>query len=182
MSLRTNSPGEKSRARTTNSETKLSSNPELTIRLDTQRESPKLSCIDMFIGDEGAIILSKYLSENTNFEYLEIRGNNISAVGFSAICDGLRGARRIKSISAEWNQIGSDPSGLIALNELIRTKSTIVSLDLRNNHIGYNSAGSISNIIKECETLQNLDLRWNDLGDDGAKTILAALRTCQRKI
>jgi len=157
-------------------------NPELQIRLDAQKGSTKLSIIDMFIGDEGAELLAKFLRENTQYEILEIRGNNISASGFTTICDALKSAKRIKTIAAEWNQIGSDPSGLAALHDLVRVKNTITNIDLRNNHIGPQSAGAIAGIIKDSEGLQTLDLRWNDIGDEGARVILGVLKSANKRI
>jgi hypothetical protein len=38
---------------------------------------------DFILGDDGCKLVSDFLRENNHFTALEIRGNNISGVGFS---------------------------------------------------------------------------------------------------
>jgi len=155
---------------------------ELIRLLESQKTSNKLSLPDLFFGDEGAFEIAKFLGENKNFASVELRGNNISAIGFESICEALKGSTTLKKISAEWNNIGSENLGVIALNELIQTCTTISSVDLRNNHIGPQCAGAISNIIRETTSLKTLDLRWNELGDEGARLVLLAIQDHPNKV
>jgi len=155
---------------------------EMTRILETLKSSNKLSMPDLFFGDEGAFEIAKFLQENKHFVTMELRGNNISALGFEAICESLKGSDSIKKISVEWNNIGSENLGIIALNEFIQTNNTILSIDLRNNKIGPSCAGAISNIIRVSSSLKFLDLRWNELGDEGAKLILFALQDHPGKV
>ncbi len=155
---------------------------ELIRLLDSQKTSNKLSLPDLFFGDEGAFEIAKFLGENKNFASVELRGNNISAIGFESICEALKGSTTLKKISAEWNNIGSENLGVIALNELIQSCTTISSVDLRNNHIGPQCAGAISNIIRETTSLKTLDLRWNELGDEGARLVLLAIQDHPNKV
>jgi Ran GTPase-activating protein (RanGAP) involved in mRNA processing and transport len=46
----------------------------------------------------------------------------------------------IVSIQAEWNNIGSSPSGLMALLNLVRNMRFLEMLDLKNNKITHQSA------------------------------------------
>ncbi len=65
--------------------------------------APRVNLSDMYIGDEGARILSNYLKNNRNLKCLELRGNNITAAGFKEIFAALRGAPYLKILSLEWN-------------------------------------------------------------------------------
>ena len=155
---------------------------ELTRILETQKASGQLSVVDLFFGDEGALEVGKYLEDNQRFSAVELRGNNISAVGFETLCASLTNSANLNRISAEWNNIGSSNLGMIALHELLQNNTAITSIDLRNNHIGPQCAGAISNIIKDSSSLKTLDLRWNELGDEGAQLILIALQNNPNKV
>ena len=68
---------------------------------------------------------------------MEIRGNNISGTGFEALFRVfLEVMEMLKAISVEWNQLGSNTKGLLALEELVTKKESISFVDLRNNKIG----------------------------------------------
>ena len=155
---------------------------DLEVKLNAQKGLTKISLVDMFIGDEGAYLLSDFLRQNNQVEYLETRGNNISSSGFAAICESLKHCSRIKTITAEWNNIGSDTQGIVALHEVARSATSLQMVDLRNNHLNVNCAGAIASIIRDNNSIQTLDLRWNDLGNDGGKTILNALRNSNKKL
>ena len=155
---------------------------ELTRVLETQKNSSQLSVVDLFFGDDGALEVGEYLEDNPKFSAVELRGNNISAIGFETLCASLTNSTNLNRISAEWNNIGSSNLGMIALHQLIQTNTAITSIDLRNNHIGPQCAGAISNIIKDSSALKTIDLRWNELGDEGAQLILIALQNNPNKV
>jgi len=150
-------------------------------RLENQRGSDTLSLVDLFIGDEGAYEAAKFLKNNRDYISIQLRGNNISAAGFEAICQALKVATRLETITAEWNNIGSDISGLVALHELLKNNMTIENIDLKNNRLGPNSARIIADIIRDSNSLRKLDLRWNELGEDGGKLVLEALQNSKRR-
>ncbi len=154
---------------------------ELSNHLADQKNPQKLILTDLFLGDEGAIELANILEKNNEIISIEIRGNNISALGFGALCQALHQSTSLKKISAEWNNIGSDNLGVIALRELLQKNKSIQCVDLRNNNIDANCAAMLSNMIRE-SSLQVCDLRWNNLGDEGAKLILLAIQENPGKV
>jgi len=82
----------------------------------------------------------------------------------------------IVSIQAEWNNIGSSASGLMALLNLVRSMRFLEMVDLKNNKITHQSADLIAEIIKtNNRSLKILDLRWNDIGEVGAQILYPAL-------
>lgn len=52
-------------------------------KLDQQKASNVLDINDFILDDEGCRLVSDFLRENNNFTALEIRGNNISGIGFA---------------------------------------------------------------------------------------------------
>jgi len=173
------------------SETKLNTPPsylnkipnsELKNKLETQINTSILSLAGMQIGDEGAFHVARFLREVNHYTSIEIQRNNISASGFGAICEALKHSNKIRSILADSNNIGSDTSGLITLQELVRTSYSIEEIDLRNNRLKYPSAGAIANIIRDSNTLRTIDIRQNEIGNEGAKTILSTLRYSNKKV
>ena len=73
----------------------------------------------MVFGDEGAEILSQFLQKNSNTESLELRGNQLTSDGFAKIVEALMGNSTLKSLAAEWNNIGSGVRGIEALCEFV---------------------------------------------------------------
>jgi len=151
-------------------------------RLEGQKDSESLSLVDLFIGDEGAYEVAKFLKYNKDFVSLHLRGNNISAAGFETICQALKGATRIKTISAEWNNVGSDISGLVALHQLLKANTTIEIVDLKNNRLGPSAARVIADIIRDSSSVKKLDLRWNEIGEEGGEEILDALKETKKRV
>jgi len=152
-------------------------------RLENQISSDSLSLVDLFIGDEGAYEVAKFLKKTNNHFYsLQLRGNNISAAGFEVICEALKGADRLNSITAEWNNIGSDISGLVALHGLVKGNHTLETVDLKNNRLGQNCARIVADIIRDSNSLKKMDLRWNELGEEGGRQILAALQESKKRV
>lgn len=78
----------------------------------------------------------------------------------------------LKSISAEWNNIGSSDVGLETLAHLVHKLHYLEYIDLKNNRISHHLSGYIAQIIQaNRQNLKVIDLRWNDLGELGAKNI-----------
>lgn len=80
---------------------------------------------------------------------IDLKGNNISAIGFVEIFNALRTNYSLKSLNLEWNRLGvPDISGFEALYSLIANNRSITHLDLRNNKINQTGAHIISNFIR----------------------------------
>lgn len=134
----------------------------------------------MVFGDEGAEILAQFLEKNSNIESIEIRGNALSSDGFAKIIESLMGNTTLKTLSAEWNNVGSGVRGLEALGEFVAQNNSLEHLDLRNNKLSSSGAQCIANIIRATNSLKTLDLRWNELGNHGAKAISSAIEANQK--
>jgi Ran GTPase-activating protein (RanGAP) involved in mRNA processing and transport len=69
------------------------------------------------------------------------------------------------TIQAEWNNIGSSASGMMALLHLLRNLRFLELVDLKNNKINHQHAEIIAEMIKlNSRSLKVLDLRWNEIG------------------
>jgi hypothetical protein len=115
----------------------------------------------LIIGDDGCRLLSDFLRENVHFTTIEMKGNNISAVGFAKICEGLKNNLRLNTIVAEWNQIGSSSKGMEALKGLIEENHSIANIDLKNNEIKSDSSIYIAQMLDTNPNIVALDLKWN---------------------
>ena len=165
-----------------NSPNREQNNSKIIERLEAQKHSDKLSLADLFIGDEAVTQIASFLKLNNSFKSIELRGNNISGSGFGIVCEALKGFRNLETISAEWNNIGSDISGIQIMNTLIRKSPSITTIDLRNNKIGPNFGPYLAETLKESSYLQTLDLRWNELGNEGGRPIINVLSSMKNKI
>lgn len=86
-----------------------------------QAGSERLILNDLILGRDGAEALSQLIPQyHTGLLHLEIKGNNIDSEGFELIFSSLMHCPNLVSILAEWNNIGSSPSGLMALLYLVR--------------------------------------------------------------
>jgi hypothetical protein len=66
------------------------------------------------------------------------------------------------TIQAEWNNIGSSASGLMALLYVVQNLRFLELVDLKNNKINHQHAEIIAEIIKvNSRSLKVLELRWN---------------------
>jgi hypothetical protein len=98
----------------------MSKNQKLLDILQTQRLNGHIDLQNMYIGDEGASILSGFLRQNTHIRTLLLDGNKISPTGFSGIFAALSMNSAINEISARFNSLGSgETSGLAALYEFV---------------------------------------------------------------
>lgn len=145
--------------------------------LDDQRGSGFINLSDMYIGDEGAVILANFQRNCPTIKSLNLRGNKISPSGFVSIFGGLMDNQILSELSLEWNDMGKDSSGQIQLAEYAKIARSLRKLDLRNNGISGQDTDSIGKVIRDCKTLVYIDLRWNALGNKGGKILLDAIQT-----
>lgn len=74
--------------------------------------STQLSFSDRCLGDEGVRDLCGELALKEDLLTLDLRGCNVHAPGAAAIAELLkRGAKRLSSLSLEWNSIGTNEIG-----------------------------------------------------------------------
>lgn len=107
---------------------------------------------------------------------IELRGNSIGGEGLSAIGQALRLSSTIRSLSLDWNNLGSSgDAGLQRFFTALAENRSLVKLDLNNNELGPEVGPLIASCLKSNTTLETLDLKWNRLGNQGAKAILKGL-------
>lgn len=88
----------------------------------------------------------------------------------------LRALKRNTSITSVnlWrNNLGYP--GALALSNLLTTNTTIVSLNLENNNIDSSGVNLIATSLKRNKCLKTLDLSLNEIGDEGARGLADAL-------
>lgn len=128
-----------------------------------QSGSETLDLNDIVLGYQGARIVGALLPQyHKNIRHIRINGNNIDSEGFEFIFTGLMHCPYLKSIEAEWNNIGSSDVGLSSLSALATNLQYLEFIDLKNNRISHYLAHFIADIIemnKKC--LKVIDLRWN---------------------
>jgi len=95
---------------------------------------------DYIINDEGCSLIADFLRENVQFTTINIRGNNITPLGFARICEALKNNLRVSTLLCEWNHIGLKSEGVMALKNLVESNPAIRTLDLKNNGIKPESA------------------------------------------
>ena len=158
------------------------SNLKITDYLEKQKNLSNLSLGDLLFGNEGLQQVVNWIKQFNKFTTINIRGNDISGPGFAELCEALIYCPSLTKISAEWNNIGSDSAGLIALQKLLKENTRISWIDLRNNQIGSKCVGILSKIISQAKAPLYIDLRWNQINDDGARDILIALESTSYNI
>jgi len=158
------------------------SNLKLSDYLEKQKNLSNLSLGDLLFGNEGLQQVTNFIKQFNKFTTINIRGNDISGPGFAELCEALIYCPSLTKISAEWNNIGSDSAGLLALQKLLKANTRISWIDLRNNQIGTKCVGILSKLISQAKAPLYIDLRWNQISDDGARDLLIALESTSYNI
>jgi len=156
--------------------------PALVNHLESNRQSATLSLAYASISDDGVAETAKFVRDNPFVKYLDLRGNNIQAKGATALANGVKLNRSLRSLNLKWNAIGRDPSGVGALCDALKSNLTIGHVDLRNNRINNIGAKYIAEMLKANTTITHLDVSWNDLGVDGGIALLDGLKHNQSLI
>ena len=81
-----------------------------------------------FIGDDGCILVAKYL-QDYNVLNLDLGGNNIGQ-GVVHIAEALKLNANIKHVSLEWNNIGIYETSSKALCDALMTNISITSVHI----------------------------------------------------
>ncbi|CAK94313.1 unnamed protein product (macronuclear) [Paramecium tetraurelia] len=143
--------------------------------LEQLKNAQRIDLSEMYIGDDGARLLSNYVKNNKNLKCLVLRGNNITAQGFLDIVTALRGCPLLKILSLEWNQIGSDGVGIETLAGFLVSNKSLQHIGLSNNKLTGDQIEPLANALRQNTTLLSLDLRWNSLGKKGGEFLLSAV-------
>ncbi|XP_061471928.1 leucine-rich repeat-containing protein 45 [Rhineura floridana] len=128
------------------------------------------------LSEEGAKLLLHGLCSNTVVKSLDLKGNNLRAVGAEALGKLLRQNKTIRSLTLEWNNLGVWEESFAIFCEGLGANCHLQCLDLRNNQINHQGAGELSMALKVNSNLQELDLRWNNIGLLGGRALLNCLR------
>ncbi|KAF9551518.1 hypothetical protein EC957_008187 [Mortierella hygrophila] len=105
----------------------------------------------------------------------ELASKLIGEREFGILAEVLKTNSTLTTLNLKYNSIGSD--GAKAMAEVLKTNSTLTTLDLSNNSIGDDGAKAMAEALKTNSTLTTLDLFNNSIGDDGAKAMAEALKT-----
>ncbi|XP_053150443.1 leucine-rich repeat-containing protein 45 [Hemicordylus capensis] len=132
---------------------------------------------DCMLSEEGAKLLLHGLCCNTVVKSLDLKGNNLRAVGAEALGKLLRQNKSIRSLTLEWNNLGVWEESFALFCAGLGANSSLQRLDLRNNQINHQGAGELSMALKNNSTLQELDLRWNNIGLLGGRALLNCLHS-----
>ncbi|XP_015275847.1 PREDICTED: leucine-rich repeat-containing protein 45 [Gekko japonicus] len=132
---------------------------------------------DCMLSEEGAKLLLHGLCTNTVAKSLDLKGNNLRAVGAEALAKLLRQNKSVRSLTLEWNNLGIWEESFALFCEGLGANCTLQRLDLRNNQINHQGAGELSMALKNNSSLQELDLRWNNIGLLGGRALLNCLHS-----
>ncbi|NXS06904.1 LRC45 protein, partial [Neodrepanis coruscans] len=130
---------------------------------------------DCGLSEEGVKLLLNGLCSNTTVESLDLKGNNLRAVGAEALGKLLGQNKSIRSLTLEWNSLGMWEEGFSVFCQGLGANNFLQRLDLRNNQINHQGAGELAMALTQNASLQELDLRWNNIGLLGGRALLKCL-------
>ncbi|XP_023960489.1 leucine-rich repeat-containing protein 45 isoform X2 [Chrysemys picta bellii] len=132
---------------------------------------------DCMLNEEGVRHLLNGLCSNTVVKSLDLKGNNLRALGAEALGKLLRQNKSIRSLTLEWNSLGMWEEGFSLFCQGLGGNRFLQWLDLRNNQINHQGAGELAMALKCNSSLQELDLRWNNIGLLGGRALLSCLHS-----
>ena len=125
------------------------------------------------LDDKSAILLSKYLNNNTNantntntnmclstLENLDISGNLIGCEGAKAIAESLKTHIYLNILDISENNIGSEGANYIG--EMLKVNKSIKILDINENNINIYECNIFAEGISINKSLYSLDIGYND--------------------
>ncbi|XP_037769717.1 leucine-rich repeat-containing protein 45 isoform X3 [Chelonia mydas] len=132
---------------------------------------------DCMLNEEGVRQLLNGLCSNTVVKSLDLKGNNLRALGAEALGKLLRQNKSIRSLTLEWNSLGMWEEGFSLFCQGLGANRFLQWLDLRNNQINHQGAGELALALKCNSSLRELDLRWNNIGLLGGRALLSCLHS-----
>ena len=128
------------------------------------------------LGDGGATLIGSCLSEHQPPHLLKVdlRYNDITGTGMSALCDGLKDCNSVIYLHMEGNQIGD--AGCAALAKLLKTEQCrLEQVFLGANGIEAKGATALATAVETMPCLQKIYLEGNNIGLVGATAFAEAL-------
>ena len=109
------------------------------------------------IGDEGAIILGKFLLDNKCFlQGLNLRYNDIGPAGCQEIAKGLQMNETLRSLGLDGNKFGN--VGGLAIAGALQVNYTLEELNLNDTDLTNQSIIAFTTVLKANNTLKVLNL------------------------
>ncbi|XP_075418507.1 leucine-rich repeat-containing protein 45 isoform X2 [Tenrec ecaudatus] len=143
--------------------------------LQSQTLFTELVLRDCMLSEEGARLLLQGLCSNSVVRLLDLKGNNLCAVGAEALGKLLKQNKSIQSLTLEWNNLGAWEEAFATFCAGLGANSNLRQLDLRNNQVTHRGAEELALALKSNTSLQQLDLRWNNLGLLGGRALVSCL-------
>lgn len=108
------------------------------LRIENQKHSETLDLNNELINDETiSNFLIPFLSKNLHFKIIELKGNNLSPRIFSKLAKVLIEQKNLEVLNLEWNRLGMDEEGVLAVKAVLEECRKIKFIDLKNNKIGF---------------------------------------------
>nr|XP_033817436.1 leucine-rich repeat-containing protein 45 [Geotrypetes seraphini]XP_033817438.1 leucine-rich repeat-containing protein 45 [Geotrypetes seraphini] len=153
----------------------LDSCAALAKRLERDVRLAELRLSDCMLSEEGVKLLLQGLCANTVIKCLDLKGNNIRAIGAEDLGKLLQQNKSIRRLILEWNNLGMWEDSFSVFCDGLGSNHFLQHLDLRNNQINHQGAGELAMALKCNSSLQGLDLRWNNIGLLGGRALLNCL-------
>ena len=125
------------------------------------------------IGNEGAIILAKWLKNNT-LQTLDVSVNSIGSEGAVALAEGLCCNNTLHTLNISRNSIANE--GIVALAEALKCSNTLHTLDISHNNIDSEGVVALAEGLLCSQTLHILNVSYNSIDSEGAVALAEALK------
>ncbi|XP_007957755.1 leucine-rich repeat-containing protein 45 [Orycteropus afer afer] len=143
--------------------------------LPSQALFTELVLRDCMLSEAGTRLLLQGLCSNTVVRLLDLKGNNLCAVGAEVLGKLLRQNKSIQSLNLEWNSLGAWEEAFATFCMGLGANEALRQLDLRNNQVNHRGAEELALALNSNSSLQQLDLRWNSIGLLGGRALLSSL-------
>ena len=128
------------------------------------------------IGPDGIRLLLDAFSKLERLEVLDLFNTSMGDQGANHIAQYVKANRTVRTINIGWNKLTSE--GAVMVCSALESNDKLESLRMSYNPaVGRKGAVAISSLLKSSTSIVSLDVRWNSLGDDGVMNILEALGT-----
>src|SRR6185312_5439126 len=155
------------------------------VYLDLCQYSKALDDVNTFLKIKSNGTLYKQLSslfdqlEAQNYQnqclLLDFIGHQIRNSGAIILAKILKSNSSLNSLNLQENQIGA--TGAMALAKALESNSSLISLNLWNNQIGDTGATALAKALESKSSLTSLNLRGNQIGDKGATALAKVLES-----
>jgi len=125
--------------------------------------------------DQDVIAIAEEIKTNKFLIKVDLSYNYIngSGVGVIALADAIKQSTSLTTLVLSCNMLGYP--GVAALTEAIKQSKSLVTVDLRANHIGDVGATTFADAIKQSTSLTTVNLSYNMIGYVGALALASAI-------